>query len=435
MESRHIIKIEVKKLFGLYDYSLQISPKQDNIFILYGDNGTGKSTILRLIYHMLTSEYGRAHKTYLANVAFELFEITFDDNTVISAKRKTTSKDLKGVYTLCLKNGNNTISCIIPSEYNEENHEYSVRLNMFDEIRRLTYQQLVEKLNEFNVFYISDKRNEENIDSNYDINYKKHQQTEDPIAKEMRSLHAWIKAQALAANKKGEEGTSDIYSRILSKLGKSTTDNNKTLDDIIDEFNKLDDRAKSYIQMGFISETNYKDVFEMLSKVKDKNKEAAANILTPYLEVQNKKLDALDNLVDTLIFFNKSLNDYLYDKRVDYSVSQGFKFYRDIKGETGYSEKNNEEIDVKKLSSGERQLLRLFGMVIQKSDTCPIIIIDEPELSLNIKWQRRLLSTLSYFVRNTKAQFVIATHSFEILSSHLDNTVRIGPKDLPLENA
>lgn len=435
MESRHIIKIEVKKLFGLYDYSLQISPKQDNIFILYGDNGTGKSTILRLIYHMLTSEYGRAHKTYLANVAFELFEITFDDNTVISAKRKTTSKDLKGVYTLCLKNGNNTISCIIPSEYNEENHEYSVRLNMFDEIRRLTYQQLVEKLNEFNVFYISDKRNEENIDSNYDINYKKHQQTEDPIAKEMRSLHEWIKAQALAANKKGEEGTSDIYSRILSKLGKSTTDNNKTLDDIIDEFNKLDDRAKSYIQMGFISETNYKDVFEMLSKVKDKNKEAAANILTPYLEVQNKKLDALDNLVDTLIFFNKSLNDYLYDKRVDYSVSQGFKFYRDIKGETGYSEKNNEEIDVKKLSSGERQLLRLFGMVIQKSDTCPIIIIDEPELSLNIKWQRRLLSTLSYFVRNTKAQFVIATHSFEILSSHLDNTVRIGPKDLPLENA
>ena len=435
MESRHIIKIEVKKLFGLYDYSLQISPKQDNIFILYGDNGTGKSTILRLIYHMLTSEYGRAHKTYLANVAFELFEITFDDNTVISVKRKTTSKDLKGVYTLCLKNGNNTISCIIPSEYNEENHEYSVRLNMFDEIRRLTYQQLVEKLNEFNVFYISDKRNEENIDSNYDINYKKHQQTEDPIAKEMRSLHEWIKAQALAANKKGEEGTSDIYSRILSKLGKSTTDNNKTLDDIIDEFNKLDDRAKSYIQMGFISETNYKDVFEMLSKVKDKNKEAAANILTPYLEVQNKKLDALDNLVDTLIFFNKSLNDYLYDKRVDYSVSQGFKFYRDIKGETGYSEKNNEEIDVKKLSSGERQLLRLFGMVIQKSDTCPIIIIDEPELSLNIKWQRRLLSTLSYFVRNTKAQFVIATHSFEILSSHLDNTVRIGPKDLPLENA
>lgn len=434
MESKHIIKIEVKKLFGLYDYSLQISPKQDNIFILYGDNGTGKSTILRLIYHVLTSEYGRAHKTYIANVAFELFAITFDDNTVVSAKRESGSKDMKGVYTLCLKSRNNTISCIIPSEYNEENHEYSVRLNMFDEISKLTYQKLVEKLNEFNVFYISDKRNEENTDSNYDLNYKKRQQIEDPIEKEMKSLHEWIKAQALAANKKGEEGTSDIYSRILSKLGKSTTETNRTLDDIIGEFNKLDERAKSYIQMGFISETNYKDVFEMLSKVKDKNKEAAANILTPYLEVQNKKLDALDNLVDTLIFFNKSLNDYLYDKKVEFSISQGFKFYRDIKGEFRHNPKNNEEIDVKKLSSGERQLLRLFGMVIQKSDTCPIIIIDEPEISLNIKWQRRLLSTLSYFVRNTKAQFVIATHSFEILSSHLDNTVRIGPKDLPLEN-
>ena len=73
-------------------------------------------------------------------------------------------------------------------------------------------------------------------------------------------------------------------------------------------------------------------------------------------------------------------------------------------------------------------------MVIRMSNTCPIIIIDEPEISLNIKWQRRLLSTLNYFVRDSKAQFVVATHSFEILSSHSDNTVRVGESYLPKEN-
>ena len=47
-----ISKIEVRKLFGVYDYDLQYNSSDftdDNLIILYGDNGTGKSTILRMI--------------------------------------------------------------------------------------------------------------------------------------------------------------------------------------------------------------------------------------------------------------------------------------------------------------------------------------------------------------------------------------------------
>lgn len=156
--------------------------------------------------------------------------------------------------------------------------------------------------------------------------------------------------------------------------------------------------------------------------------------MEPYLETQKNRLDALDYLFETISFFCQSLNDYFYKKHVIYSVNEGFKFYQN-NNDSPLLINKKDEISVKKLSSGERQLLRLFSMVIRKSNVCPIIIIDEPEISLNIKWQRCLLETLNFFVRNSDAQFVVATHSFEILSSHLDNTVKVGEPFISRSNA
>ena len=58
-------------------------------------------------------------------------------------------------------------------------------------------------------------------------------------------------------------------------------------------------------------------------------------------------------------------------------------------------------------------------------DSNSLLLIDEPEISLNIKWQRMLMDTLSFFVGESHAQFIIATHSFEILSRHMDNVVKL----------
>jgi predicted ATP-dependent endonuclease of OLD family len=288
-------------------------------------------------------------------------------------------------------------------------------------------------MKDMNVFYISDNRNEWDQEQD-DINHRKYQQPKDPVEKEMNLLNDWIISQALEASKKGEEGTSEIYVKILSKLGKKKQEESSmTLEDISKEIELLDSRAKSYAQMGFIPDTDYSEVKSKLNKVLELNKEPAANILTPYLEIQKNRLDALDNLFKTITYFCDSLNEYLYKKRVYYSVSRGFLFYQMVDGENELPKlvKSKNEIDIKRLSSGERQLLRLFGMVIRNSQAAPIIIIDEPEISLNIKWQRRLLSTLSFFVRNNEAQFLIATHSFEILSSHIDNTVKLGDSYFP----
>lgn len=436
MKSKQIRTIAVEKLFGQYDYMLTLpnTALEDNVFVLYGDNGTGKSTILRLTYHLLCSELGHSHKTYIANVAFKLFYVEFDDGTKVIAERNEDAEDMVGPYVIKYEKGDEEIYSDMPCDWNEDNHRYTISFSSSLTDSKKNFYQIMHKLRDVNVYYIPDNRNSDNREPS-EFRHRRQFASNDPVENEMIQLKEWIISQALEASKKGEEGTSTVYSKILSKLGSRNKKDEKpmTVEAITEEIDNLEERSKSYAQMGFIPESDYDDIKAKLNKVSKKNIEAAGNILQPYLEIQKKRLDALDNLFDTVIFLTQSLNDYLYKKQVVYFLHEGFKFYQQDNDSPIKIDPKN-EIKIRNLSSGERQLLSIFSMVIRMSNSCPIIIIDEPEISLNIKWQRRLLSTLNYFVRDSKAQFVVATHSFEILSSHSENTVKVGESYLPKED-
>lgn len=66
--------------------------------------------------------------------------------------------------------------------------------------------------------------------------------------------------------------------------------------------------------------------------------------------------------------------------------------------------------DIKFLSSGERQILILFSYLAFNAHEGKIFIIDEPELSLHIKWQEDFINKLND-LNSTKTQIILATHS------------------------
>lgn len=68
-------------------------------------------------------------------------------------------------------------------------------------------------------------------------------------------------------------------------------------------------------------------------------------------------------------------------------------------------------IGLSSLSSGEKQVLRLLveTLLADKSS----IMIDEPELSLHIDWQKRLINMMQTV--SPKAQLILATHSPEVM--------------------
>lgn len=61
---------------------------------------------------------------------------------------------------------------------------------------------------------------------------------------------------------------------------------------------------------------------------------------------------------------------------------------------------NQEEIEPEQLSSGEKQLLLILLKVFLKEDKPFILLMDEPELSLHIEWQRQLIEAIQILNKN-----------------------------------
>ena len=90
-------------------------------------------------------------------------------------------------------------------------------------------------------------------------------------------------------------------------------------------------------------------------------------------------------------------------------------------GETAFGTVE-EAIASNRLSSGEKQMLSFLCYNAFSENTA--IFIDEPELSLHVDWQRLLLPTL--LEQGTGNQFFIATHSPFIYAKYPDKEIPLG---------
>lgn len=70
---------------------------------------------------------------------------------------------------------------------------------------------------------------------------------------------------------------------------------------------------------------------------------------------------------------------------------------------------NGKEIDCYHLSTGEKQLLLIFLIVFNtKGEPC-ILLMDEPDLGLHVTWKEKFISTLRKI--NPNAQIILTTHA------------------------
>ena len=81
-------------------------------------------------------------------------------------------------------------------------------------------------------------------------------------------------------------------------------------------------------------------------------------------------------------------------------------------------------IPLEHLSSGEKQLLILLIHARFSKNRGGAFIVDEPELSLHLRWQEMLVDSL--VSGKTGNQFIFATHSPEIVGHRKSNCIRVG---------
>ena len=78
------------------------------------------------------------------------------------------------------------------------------------------------------------------------------------------------------------------------------------------------------------------------------------------------------------------------------------------------------------LSSGEKQILILLTQALLKVDEPVVYIADEPELSLHVSWQEKLLESLVRL--GGQIQVIVATHSPDIVGKFMDNVIDLERK-------
>lgn len=68
-----------------------------------------------------------------------------------------------------------------------------------------------------------------------------------------------------------------------------------------------------------------------------------------------------------------------------------------------------ERLSTYKLSSGEKQILLILLTVLIEDQQPYVLLMDEPEVSLHVEWQQRLISLIQKL--NPNAQIILSTHS------------------------
>lgn len=116
--------------------------------------------------------------------------------------------------------------------------------------------------------------------------------------------------------------------------------------------------------------------------------------------------------------FTKVINNYFKESQTDKElVFDKAKFKVDIWHKT-----LEDNLSWSNLSSGEKQIVSIFSKLILDNLNRTIILIDEPELSLSIEWQKKFL--LDILETESCTQLLAITHSPFVFDNELDSAAR-----------
>lgn len=451
--SHHIKSISVTRLFGRYTYSLPASGEDlKELNILYGENGAGKTTLLSLVFHLISPAVNKSHKTQIAQTPFQTLTVVLNDGTVLTASKDEQLLIGTTNFNIIEKNGDITSyrfnpraeSIAIDAENLPDNIDVDKLPNEIREDIKLALRKkyYFEKLSTIRISCymltsdrillgdsVEDSRKRE---SRGDIVRNRTKLSELFIEYRSESVKEALSTASLWLQRKFLDGTyngasaSPRYEDVIKKIAKATYKTNaglskteqteviSNLERIIDD---LDRKSNEFQRFGLGGRSVSPDILSSIRGSKGNRLNLINSILEPHLEGLKARLDSIDPLYELTNTFVVNINKFFRDKKLTYDVRNGFKIF--VSSEGGGSQ----EILPIQLSSGEQQLVLLFCYVLVARDSSTIFIIDEPEISLNIVWQRMLISSLLELAKGSEIQLIFASHSMEILSKHRDRVI------------
>ncbi len=444
-----ISRFKINKLFGYQDVNIEFN---SNHMIIIGENGLGKTTILNCLYYILEKKFKK-----LSNIKFESIELQFNNKKKINFTKndldfyvkKPKKYQSSQFYQLLKKDLTNKKIDTLKKVINDKKltkqekrltvveilNEINININapskfIYDNINKLiaeseviNFEKISETLNSIVkskiLYFPTYRRIESQLDSIQKKNSLPNEYYNNPFLdeeEEYRFEHEdAIQFGMDDVKRKINYITEEISQKSLIGFSKITGD---LLSELSNEFQgrisrKLVDEKKLRIILDrvgkSITEEDKVNIIDYIKSGKRTNK-GLLFFIDQLINLYNEQ-EELDIAIKQFVI---TCNSYLNRKNFHYNESEiSLEIFR---------ENTREIVDLDQLSSGEKQIVSLFSKVYLDLNKSFIILLDEPELSLSIFWQEKLLPDI---IKSGKCNFLFAvTHSPFIYDNELlNNTI------------
>jgi len=427
---------KVEKLHGLYDFELRF---QDNTLILVGENGSCKSTLMKMLFYVLSCQWLK-----LAQYKFEIITISINrqDDIEINRSALDYSKSDQRIAQLppSIKNlvlQEESLSIIemecfkygFPFQYilqimnsihkgNTNLKEKSEQIRNATQGIHILYLPTYRRIEQELSVVLSSRFDSNNIDKEIFLRNTRNRRANSNSNYSEIIEFGMGDVEILASN--AQDNLKDKWSGIQSELIFSFLNDafNKNLTKIApSDLSKIDSTTIQEILSRVDAKylPNIERLVSALNSIRLGKMREEDNIIFYYLKKVIEALNKFDYEEEDIQSFTKVCNKYLFNKKVEYD-----KLDFSLKIKRIVSTKNEDEpLKWNNLSSGEKQIVSLFSHMYLDKSKKYFVLIDEPELSLSLKWQQMFLEDI---VKGAFCEGLFAvTHSPYIFENSLDN--------------
>lgn len=411
-QANDIEEIRAQGVLGEFAYRIVFdsADDRDRMRVIYAPNGRGKTNLLRAISYALEPSVDSLQA--LTETPIESLTIEFHSGAKISIERDSPFRsDYTATATPPPADDTPEVSIDVSP------NDFAGRLFRRAWRERQDYLRYEEMVSHFSsgAVLIGDDRLTPTVEEIREI-YRGESTSSMPKVKSSGTVKRLLDRVELALTQSAlssisrENEATGVYARITrttlagSKEHLSSTQARNALEEKIQD---LLTAGMGYERYGLLSLRQLRQISTQLEEARsnDRNLPMLHRILTPFMDSladQIKSLAPAQQMIDTFV---TAVNKFLDRKELRFSTGTGISLHG----------RDNKLLPPEGLSSGERHLLFLLSHAVLATKDRPLLIIDEPEISLGLDWQRLLLSELLRCSASEQVQFLIASHSVQIM--------------------